>query len=130
MTIKDATDIDRTVGQRIASFRKTKGMSQSHLGKAIGVTFQQVQKYETGRNRVGASRLKQISTVLGVPIATLFADGELEINADAFAFLMEPGAIELLKAYAAIEDVQLRRDVLAIVRTAARISAGPYEGSA
>ena len=66
--------IDLLVGSRIRKFRKGRGMSQAQLGEKLGVTFQQVQKYENGKNRVGASRLQMISTALGVPVGQLFTD--------------------------------------------------------
>jgi transcriptional regulator with XRE-family HTH domain len=62
--------IDLSVGSRIRKFRKGRDMSQGELGEKIDVTFQQVQKYENGKNRVGASRLQMISTALGVPGST------------------------------------------------------------
>src|SRR6202034_2118726 len=64
--------VDETVGARIRILRKRRKMSQSELGKALGVTFQQVQKYENGKNRVSASRLHLVATTLDVPIAELF----------------------------------------------------------
>src|ERR1700740_1522580 len=64
--------VDVLVGQNIRICRLQKGLSQTELGERIGVTFQQIQKYEKGANRVGASRLTQIADVLGVPIPTLF----------------------------------------------------------
>jgi transcriptional regulator with XRE-family HTH domain len=67
--------IDLLVGSRIRMFRKGRKMSQAQLGKKLGVTFQLVQKYENGKNRVGASRLQMISTALDVPVGQLFTDG-------------------------------------------------------
>ena len=67
--------IDLLVGSRIRMFRKGRKMSQAQLGKKLGVTFQQVQKYENGKNCVGASRLQMISTALDVPVGQLFTDG-------------------------------------------------------
>src|ERR1700742_720728 len=64
--------IDATVGQRIRHWRQLRKMSQAELGKALGVTFQQIQKYENGKNRVGASRLHLVATALNVPIGELF----------------------------------------------------------
>ena len=115
---------------RIKALRKSRGISQSALGQAIGVTFQQVQKYENGKNRLGASRLGEMARVLGVPVSALFGDVEGMDQADGLALLGASGAMDLLNAYTAIDDEQLRRDVLAIVRSAARINAGPYAGSA
>ncbi|CAO4145767.1 hypothetical protein DHODJN_09825 [Methylorubrum extorquens] len=62
VTPKRATEQDRIVGERIHVLRKSKGLSQTALGSAIGVTFQQIQKYENGLNRVGAGRLSEIAT--------------------------------------------------------------------
>lgn len=111
--------VDVSVGNRIRVQRLLSDMSQSALGDAIGVTFQQVQKYEKGANRVGASRLTQIAKALGVPIKTFF-DGAAEDDgptADtAFEFLAVPGALELIQAYAQIDDGKLRRSLVALVQ--------------
>ncbi|MFD0934581.1 helix-turn-helix domain-containing protein [Methylobacterium trifolii] len=124
MMPKQTTDVDRLVGLRITTLRKARGLSQTALGTAVGVTFQQVQKYEKGQNRVGAGRLREIARLLEVPVAAFFEESEGgEVGSDdVFGFLNAPGAIELLRAYALIEDDQLRRDVLSIVRSAARLA--------
>ena len=129
MNNKPTTDEDRTVGVRIKSLRKARGLSQTALGQAIGVTFQQVQKYERGMNRIGAARLQEMAQTLGVPVSALYGETE-GTEADVLVLLGAKGAMDLLNAFARIEDEQLRRDVLAIVRTAVRIGAGPYAGSA
>ena len=121
MMAKQTTDVDRLVGLRITALRKARGLSQTALGTAVGVTFQQVQKYEKGQNRVGAGRLREIARLLEVPVAAFFEEDGLENKqADIFGFLGANGAIELLRTYASIEDEELRREVLAIVRTASR----------
>ena len=130
MATKSTTDIDRIVGARIRTLRKAQGMTQTALGQAIGVSFQQLQKYEKGTNRLGASRLQKMAQVLGVPLSVLFGEAEGTDQDDALAILVAPGAMDLLKAYAAIDDDQLRCDVLAIVRTAVRIGVGPFAGRA
>ena len=130
MTTKATTDEDRTVGVRIKTLRKAKGLSQTALAQTIGVSFQQVQKYENGKNRLGASRLGEMARVLGVPVSALFGDAEGTDQADVLMLLVAPGAMDLLNAFAAIDDEQLRRDVLAVVRTVVRIDAVPYAGSA
>ena len=71
---KSATEADRTIGNRIATLRVAQGLSQTDLGQAIGVSFQQVQKYERGVNRIGASRLFDLGRVLDVPIGFFFDD--------------------------------------------------------
>jgi transcriptional regulator with XRE-family HTH domain len=121
---KQTTDVDRLVGIRITALRKARGMSQTALGNAVGVTFQQVQKYEKGQNRVGAGRLREIARLLDVPVSAFFEESEPRANTqeDVFGFLSGQGAIELLRAYAQIEDEQMRRDVLALVRSAARLA--------
>lgn len=119
---KQTTDVDRLVGLRITALRKARGLSQTALGTAVGVTFQQVQKYEKGQNRVGAGRLREIARLLEVPVSAFFEEDETGgTQSDIFGFLSTQGAIELLRAYALITDDQLRRDVLAIVRTAAKM---------
>ena len=104
--------------------RKSKGISQSALGRALSVTFQQIQKYENGVNRVGASRLSEVARVLEVPVSTFFEEGgglAEHGQKEAFEFLRVPGAVDLLNDFITIEDDQLRREVLALVRSAARI---------
>jgi transcriptional regulator with XRE-family HTH domain len=126
MRPKEATEVDQTVGARITAMRKAKGLSQSDLGIAVGVTFQQIQKYEKGINRVGASRLQQIAKCLDVPVSILFEDNAATAKQPGdLLFLGTPGAVALLKAFAEIENDELRRNVLAIVRNVARASARP-----
>ena len=121
---KRATEQDRLVGERIVALRKARGLSQAALGAAVGVTFQQVQKYERGTNRVGAGRLQEIARLLEVPVSAFLDEGNGaagDMQADVFGFLRIHGAIDLLRAFATIEDDQLRREVLAIVRSASRL---------
>lgn len=121
--------VDVSVGNRIRVQRLLSDMSQSALGEAIGVTFQQVQKYEKGANRVGASRLTQIAKALGVPIKTFFDGGGEDEGAakvdTAFEFLAVPGALELIQAYAQIDDGKLRRSLVALVQDMAGAPASP-----
>lgn len=118
---KQTTEIDHGVGSRIAFLRTANGLSQSALASALGVSFQQVQKYETGKNRVGAGRLQAIAERLGVPVSSFF-EPDQQSEADGSPMLLRvAGAVELLRAYNAIGDEQMRRDVLAFVRSAARI---------
>lgn len=124
-TSKRTTDVDRLVGERIVALRKARGLSQTALGVAIGVTFQQVQKYERGVNRVGAGRLREIARLLEAPVSTFFEEGDTVAAGEqtaVFGFLNAPGAIDMLRAYAAIEDDQVRREVLAIVRSISRVA--------
>lgn len=124
MMPKQTTDVDRLVGLRITALRKARGLSQTALGTAVGVTFQQVQKYEKGQNRVGAGRLREIARLLEVPVSAFFEEGDgaaAQEQTEVFGFLRAHGAVDLLRAFATIEDDQLRREVLAIVRSAARL---------
>ena len=75
MSIKAPNPVDKYVGSRVRMRRIMLGMSQEKLGEALGLTFQQIQKYEKGTNRVGASRLQQISEILQVPVSFLFDGG-------------------------------------------------------
>lgn len=124
---KRATEQDRIVGQRIQILRRSKSLSQTALGSSIGVTFQQVQKYENGSNRVGASRLSEIARALDVPVSTFFDDNEGGAGAEqgeAFGFLRSDGAIDLLRAFNALEDDQKRREVVALVRRLVSLEQG------
>jgi len=127
---KGVTEGDRNVGLRLSTIRKARGLSQTALGKAIGVTFQQVQKYEKGQNRIGAGRLQTIARFLEVPLSDLYGEEGTQGTDEAFAFLNEPGAIELLRLYAGIENADTRRSVLTIVRAAAKIGAAMPEEEA
>ena len=87
--------IDLLVGSRIRMFRKGRKLSQAQLGKKLGVTFQQVQKYENGKNRVGASRLQMISTALDVPVGQFFADDAGTSRTSAKPLAFDPQALRL-----------------------------------
>ena len=77
---KQPNQIDIDVGNKIRLRRRLTGMSQTALGTALGITFQQVQKYEKGTNRVGASRLSDMARILGVPVSYFFEDGQSVIR--------------------------------------------------
>jgi transcriptional regulator with XRE-family HTH domain len=89
------------VGAKIRMFRINRGMSQTALAERVGVSFQQVQKYEKGANRVGASRLSQIASALGITVGELFESSQEKIAASnsPVHLLAEPGALRVLKAY-------------------------------
>lgn len=117
VTAKRTEPTDLLVGQRIRAYRLSLGMSQTTLGQKVGVTFQQIQKYERGTNRIGSSRLKKVATVLGVGIAELFAESEPDSTGqDPLTTITSlPHAARLLKAFAGISDNGMR---LALVRLA------------
>jgi transcriptional regulator with XRE-family HTH domain len=108
------------------------GLSQEKLGEAIGLTFQQVQKYERGANRIGASRLHELSRVMDVPVSFFFDDidpvrapaipgGFAEPPAEAFESdpLRKRETVELVDAYYTIEDAAVRRRLFELARTLA-----------
>ena len=96
--------IDVAVGARIRLARKTLRMSQQALAAAVGITFQQIQKYERGANRVSASMLVRIAQTLDTPVAELFGvnDDARGMTDELASMLGEPGALDLLRAYAGL----------------------------
>jgi transcriptional regulator with XRE-family HTH domain len=125
MRTKLPNQTDVTVGHNIRMCRQHARMSQTELGEQIGVTFQQVQKYEKGVNRVGAGRLVQIANALNVRLPTLF-DGVKETSSGATTTPLEliddAAALKLLEAFADVSDSALRR---AIVHLVAQLAAEP-----
>ncbi|MBA3068555.1 MAG: helix-turn-helix domain-containing protein [Hyphomonas sp.] len=121
--------IDRVVGQRIRWRRRELKLTQERLGELLELTFQQVQKYEKGVNRVSAGRLYEIAGVLGVPINYFFEGAEEFLDAEQSEFaededephapVMTPEMLELISAFQKIEDVSLRKSLLNTVRAAA-----------
>jgi transcriptional regulator with XRE-family HTH domain len=126
MSTKAPNPVDKYVGSRVRMRRIMLGMSQEKLGEALGLTFQQVQKYEKGTNRVGASRLQQISEILQVPVSFLFdggpsgaagADGFSEGTSPAYVsdFLATSEGLALTRAFTRITDAKLRRSIVELV---------------
>jgi transcriptional regulator with XRE-family HTH domain len=119
--------IDRHVGSRVRMRRMMLGMSQEKLGDALGLTFQQVQKYEKGANRIGASRLQQISQILQVPVSFFFegapaqrgdrVEGFADAPSPAYVsdFLATSDGLALTKAFVRIKDAKLRRRIVDLV---------------
>ncbi len=132
---KTPNPVDVHVGSRMRMRRMLIGMSQEALGNALGLTFQQVQKYEKGANRIGASRLYHISKILDVNISFFFedmadnlADGPKygggfaeadEQSGYVVDFLQSTDGVALMKAYVKIKDPAIRRRILELVRTLA-----------
>jgi transcriptional regulator with XRE-family HTH domain len=123
-----ATDIDAHVGDRLRALREQRGMSQEALGQRVDVSFQQIQKYERGANRVGASRLFEFAQVFGVPVETFFsglpsvAKDDTEARAavsQLSQFARSKEGSELMMAFAGIKDQRARRQVLQLIRTLA-----------
>src|SRR5262245_208521 len=126
MAKKAPNPTDKHVGSRVRMRRMMLGMSQEKLGDALGLTFQQVQKYEKGTNRIGASRLQQISHILQVPVAFFFegapnipgqSDGMGEAPSPAYVsdFLATSDGLALTKAFMRIKDSKLRRRIVDLV---------------
>ena len=126
MATRKPDPVDIEVGQRIKIQRLAAGLSQTELGESIGVTFQQVQKYEKGTNRIGASRLQQISQILQVPVSFFFEgapQNEGRVGKDAEApwpayvsdFLANSDGLKLVRAFTQIGDAQLRRSLVRLV---------------
>jgi transcriptional regulator with XRE-family HTH domain len=121
--IKSPDPVDVHVGQRVRARRKMLGLSQTQLGKELGVTFQQVQKYERGTNRIGSSRLFKMAGTLDVPVAYFFEGAETKlpgyndsistVEADAFE---RQETQELVEAYYRIADPRIRKKVLGLAR--------------
>jgi transcriptional regulator with XRE-family HTH domain len=125
MSTKAPNPVDKYVGSRVRMRRIMLGMSQEKLGEALGLTFQQVQKYEKGTNRVGASRLQQISEILQVPVSFLFDGGPSGMaNSANFSesspayisdFLATSEGLALTRAFTRIPDSKLRRSIVELV---------------
>ncbi|HLH91634.1 MAG TPA: helix-turn-helix transcriptional regulator [Xanthobacteraceae bacterium] len=126
MGTKRAGPVDAIVGRRIRTRRLLLGLTQTQLAQQLGVSFQQVQKYENGANRVGAGRLVQIAQVLGVPIEALLeglnAPTRKTVQADDPLDLLSNGAaVRLAQAFSQISDRHIRN---ALVSLAEGIAAG------
>lgn len=123
--------IDIHVGARIRTQRKLSGMTQTQLADQLGLTFQQVQKYEKGTNRVGSSRLARIAEVLGVQISFFF-EGDPSFKGNdfdpltdidpVFGFINTKDGLELNKAFLAIKDERVRRSIIKMTETVAKAS--------
>jgi transcriptional regulator with XRE-family HTH domain len=135
-----ANPIDIHVGSRVRFRRMLLGMSQEKLGEKLGLTFQQVQKYEKGINRIGASRLFDLAQVLGVSVQFFYDDAPLPADARAIdpdpagsvdgqaapadehsivEFLRSRDGLELNRAFVRISDIKARRAIVDLVRSLA-----------
>ncbi|MBT5767602.1 helix-turn-helix domain-containing protein [Emcibacteraceae bacterium] len=138
--VKSSPDpVDIHVGARVRLRRTLLGMSQEKLGKALGLTFQQVQKYERGANRIGSSRLFQLSKILDVPVSFFFdemttdttqkADGMAEGNKQVFEVdkLSRRETLELVRAYYKITDPSVRKKIFEMVKAVGSSAIGSDE---
>ncbi len=133
--MSDSHPVDVYVGKRLRLKRTLQGLSQEAIGSAIGVTFQQIQKYERGINRMGASRLYDFSRALGVPVAYFFEgftdeSGSTDYNAFGLAENSPPSfqgadpmtsreSIDLMRAYYRLKSPVQRKRVLELIKSMA-----------
>jgi transcriptional regulator with XRE-family HTH domain len=128
MAKKSPNPTDRHVGTRVRMRRLMLGMSQEKLGDELGLTFQQVQKYEKGANRIGASRLQRLSQILQVSVPFFF-EGLPDATSKGISMPSSPGyvldfissneGLRLIKAYVRIEDAKVRRHIVSLVQSIA-----------
>ncbi len=115
-----ATAEDVAIGQKLRALRFDRGLSQSELGEMAGVSFQQLQKYENGANRISAGRLLRIAAALGVPV-TAFYDAAKGLKGEQrFGYLRSASSVRLVRAYADIAERGPRTALLALAQALAR----------
>jgi transcriptional regulator with XRE-family HTH domain len=126
---KQANPIDAQVGSRVRLRRMLVGMSQEKLGELLGLTFQQVQKYEKGVNRIGAGRLFQVARILGVEIPYFYEDVQAELSGaqagfaedtvspPVMEFVSSGEGLQLSLAFMKIKDTKVRKRVLELVKS-------------
>lgn len=124
---KQANPIDAQVGNRVRLRRMLVGMSQEKLGELLGLTFQQVQKYEKGVNRIGAGRLYQVANILGVPVSYFYEDVSEGVNEHHRAnehasppvmeFFSTGEGLQLALAFMRIREPKVRKRVIDLVKT-------------
>ena len=124
---EETRPIDNHVGARLRARRKELGMSQNRLAEAIGVTFQQIQKYERGANRVVASRLYDLAAALDVPVSYFFTDppatalqDSAPARSDLHDYPQHRETLDMVRAYYGIADKRLRRKFVDLVKSVAK----------
>ncbi len=131
--------IDIHVGSRVKLRRMILGLSQESLGKSLGLTFQQIQKYEKGVNRIGASRMFEMAQLLNVPVQFFYdelgGDGaapgfaESEGGAALMELVNSPEGVQLCRYFSSIQDSEVKKRVLDLVKSIAENEGGPGRGS-
>ena len=114
-TPKKPSSIDVAVGRNVRIWRMARGLSQVQVAKRMGVTFQQLQKYEVGSNRIGTGRLVKVASILGIPIATLFEGADTDPSRSLLALVADGRAFRLANAFAAIDNSTLRLSLVYMV---------------
>lgn len=136
-TKKKPDPIDVYVGSRIRFRRNLLGMSQEKLGEQLGITFQQIQKYEKGTNRVGASRLQAISEILEVPVSFFFEESPTASAVEGFAehevnyidFCSSTEGVQLMRAFTHIKDPRVRRKIIDLAKALSNENVGDKIGN-
>ena len=119
MSKKTPNAVDKFVGDKIKARRVHLRLNQSQVAEPLGITYQQVQKYEKGVNRVGAARLQQIATALDVPV-TFFYDGDSKAReVESLLFLDSAFSLRLLRAYSKIKDQTVQRQLVSLMESIA-----------
>ena len=123
MTKRNPTEVDAYVGRRIRTSRMLIGMSQERLGELLGLTFQQVQKYEKGVNRVGAGRLFELAEIVGVPVSYFYKDIVTESSETTNErakrgtdFLLTNEGVQLMEGFMSIKEPKVRRRILELIQ--------------
>ena len=116
----NAERVDKHVGSMFRTRRQELGLSQTDVAESLGVTFQQVQKYEWGMNRISASRLHDLCQILGVPVEYFFDGLDAEIGEADGPDLNDPDLVELVNAYMGISRQMTRARLSAMLRSVAR----------
>lgn len=124
MRAKSQQRIDDVIGDKIRKLRTQQGLTQENLGDAVGISYQQIQKYETGANRISASRLFEIANVLGMPVAH-FYEGLPNASDQLVTSPIEHGGnhrltIELVRLFEQVRDADLRSSIVALMRNLVR----------
>lgn len=122
MAQRSATSMDKIVGRNVRSSRLAKGLSQSDLADKLGITFQQIQKYEKGVNRVGSGRLFEIAAILGVPVTSFFDEANVPSPAKTSrsASRSDPLSMRLVEAFAKLPDSRSRLALVTIAESMIR----------
>ena len=126
MPMRKSGPLDAMLGTRLRTLRVSRGISQAALAEKIGVSFQQVQKYERGANRVGANRLVRIAAVLDVSVTEFFESDRIEPSGlkSPIHLLAEPGAWQVLEAYARTRSPRIRSCIVKLIESIADRSSG------
>lgn len=129
-----SNEIDVYVGARVRSCRESRRLSQEALARQLGISFQQLQKYEKGTNRISVSRLQVIARVLDIPIGQFFKGldeqatlGDKNPYPDPAQFIATLEGLELIRAFRCIKSAEARKQVLALVKTLAAQEKAPEE---